>query len=255
MCQKLFNISMRLVVGWRESIKSAVIWNEDVSKSRVQVRTAQQQANKRWNYLDSTLKRPRRPPQWPASLWTTITSEGIELESQWRHHWIRERIPHLSRYVARTCDVIVTTFEGKTVFALAKKTSCVHSTSHRAQTSTLETNFLHKNFGKDLAFTMMIKKLKIFLVGDPTGPKPRISDLFAVQATFLPVSTHEPHQICRKDVFGCFTPSHDISSQNVDRNILFLKKIKISTGWQRHLFFYFLVITPQPLRLAANKGL
>ena len=34
-----------------------------------------------------------------------------------------------------------------------------------------------------------------------------------------------------KGVFGCFTTSHEISNQNIDRKILFVKKIKITTRW------------------------
>jgi len=36
---------------------------------------------------------------------------------------------------------------------------------------------------------------------------------FAVQATFLPASTHKPNQICIKGVFWYFTTTHQISSQ------------------------------------------
>jgi len=30
---------------------------------------------------------PRRPLQWTANFWATITSERIELESQWKYHF------------------------------------------------------------------------------------------------------------------------------------------------------------------------
>jgi len=48
---------------------------------------------------------------------------------------------------------------------------------------------------------MIIKKVETFY-GGPAGRKTHILGAVAVQATFLPASTHEPHQICGKGVFG-----------------------------------------------------
>jgi len=67
-------------------------------------------------------------------------------------------------------------------------------------------------------FAMMIK-LKRYMVGGPGGQKPRILGLFWGSNHFLPASIHPPHQTCRKGVFGCFTSSHQISIQNIDRKI------------------------------------
>jgi len=108
----------------------------------------------------------------------------------------------------------------------------------------LERNCLHKNVGKDLTFAMMITKVEAFLIGSATVQKNTDFVLFAVQATFLPVCTHEPHQTRRKGVFGCFRTSYQFSSQNIDRKILFLKKIKISTRWPTYFSGLFLAKTP-----------
>ena len=57
------------------------------------------------------------------------------------------------------------------------------------------------------------------MVRGQTDQYPKIWGIFEVQATFLTVGTHESHQIFRKDVFGCLTPSRQFLSQNIDRKI------------------------------------
>jgi len=60
------------------------------------------------------------------------------------------------------------------------------------------------------------------------------SRIFLRFKPLLTVNTHETHQNCGIDIglFGCFTISHQISRQHIDRKILLLKKIKISRNTQ-----------------------
>ena len=84
--------------------------------------------------------------------------------------------------------------------------------------------FRIKNFGIDLTFAIIvIKKVETFWWGVQEGKHHRFVSL-QVQVTSLPASTHQPHQTCRTGVVECFTTSHEISSQNIDRKIIFLKK-------------------------------
>jgi len=108
--------------------------------------------------------------------------------------------------------------------------------------------FYIKNVCEDLAFAMMIKKVGTSFVGDQGGKNLGFRGYFKVQVTLLPASTH---QTCSKSVFGCFTTSHPISSQTIDRKILFGNKIEISTRWLSSFQGLVLVINPQLLRLAA----
>jgi len=60
----------------------------------------------------------------------------------------------------------------------------------------LEITFHRENVGEDLSFAMMTKKIEISFRGEQTGQNPTIYEIFAVQATFLPVNNHEPSQSC-----------------------------------------------------------
>jgi len=76
---------------------------------------------------------------------------------------------------------------------------------------------------------MMIKKVDISFGGGSKRTKPRISRIFTGSSHFS-ASQHPPTPPnLQKGVFGYFTVSHQISSQNIDRKILFVNKIKIST--------------------------
>ena len=121
--------------------------------------------------------------------------------------------------------------------------------------NTLETNVLRK---KCLWRTYLCSddhKSWIFLVGVQEGKNHAFWGYFGVQATFLPASIHQPHQTCRKDVFWCLTKRHQISSQNIDRKILFVKNSKKSIRLPSSFQGLFLAITPQSLRLAGTQGL
>jgi len=98
---------------------------------------------------------------------------------------------------------------------------------------------------------MMIKKVEISFGVGSKGPK---TTDFGGILKFKPLfcqSAPTPNHTCRKDVFGCLTTSHQISSRNIDRKILFLNKIKKSTRWPSYFLGLFLAITPKLLRLAA----
>jgi len=56
---------------------------------------------------------------------------------------------------------------------------------------------------------MMIKKVEIFWWGSNVE-KNMDFFFFAVQATFLPVNTHEHYQSCSTGTFGCLTTSPPI---------------------------------------------
>jgi len=71
----------------------------------------------------------------------------------------------------------------------------------------------------------MIKKVETCWVGVHEGKNHGFRFFF----TFLLASIIEHHQTCKKGVLECFTTSYRISSENIDRKILFVKKVKIST--------------------------
>jgi len=99
----------------------------------------------------------------------------------------------------------------------------------------------------------MMIKLRLYIVEGPGGQKPRIFGLFWGWSHFQPASIHPPYQTCRKVVFGRFTSTQQISIQNIDRKILFAKKIKISTGWMSTVQPLYLAINPQPPGYQANQ--
>ena len=137
-------------------------------------------------------------------------------------------------------------FRGKrTYFAKATK-PMVASTKHVGNKLSTQ-----KAFVKTLSLQWWSKKLKFLLVWGPRGQKLRISVVFWSSSHFSASQHPPPHQTCRKDVFGCLTTSHQISSRNIDRKILFLNKIKKSTRWPSYFLGLFLAITPKLLRLAA----
>jgi len=55
---------------------------------------------------------------------------------------------------------------------------------------------------------MMIKKVEKKSWWGSNGAISKLLGVFDVQATLLTVGIHEPHQSCRKCVFGCLTTSH-----------------------------------------------
>jgi len=82
--------------------------------------------------------------------------------------------------------------------------------------------FHTKNVWEVFNFAMMIKKVDTSSLGGcPGGKNLRLRGYFEVQATYLPVGRHEPHQTCRKGVFWYFTTKYQLSSQHFGTNILF----------------------------------
>jgi len=77
---------------------------------------------------------------------------------------------------------------------------------------------------------MMTKTVDTSFGAGPRGTNLGFRGYFEVQVTFLTVSTHQPHQTCRKGVFGCLRTSHQIPSQNINKKILFGKKSKYPLG-------------------------
>ena len=137
---------------------------------------------------------------------------------------------------------------------LRKPVASIQAAIH-LKPSTLETNFLYQKCLERLYLCNDDKKMTLLLVGGPTGQKPRISEYFEVQATFLPASTHQSHQTCRKGVFGYFATSHQYSSQNIDSQILFVKKIKITTKWLNNFLSLFLAMKISKFNREINRRL
>jgi len=154
---------------------------------------------------------------------------------QYRTFWGRSR-PHVTSMWRRY---------RKTCFSRRLgKTSCVHSSSHTAQTKHVGNKLsAYKMSVKTLPLQWWSKTLKRVLVGVQVGKKHGFRGYFKDQATFLLASNHQPHQTYIKGVFGCFTTSHQISSQNIGRKILFLKK-SISTRCPSSFHDLFLALTP-----------
>jgi len=77
---------------------------------------------------------------------------------------------------------------------------------------------------------MMITNVEFFLGAQSNGAK--TSD-FGGELRFKPLFCQSvptnPTKVAEKVYLACFTKCHNISSQNIDIEILFLKKIKKST--------------------------
>jgi len=61
----------------------------------------------------------------------------------------------------------------------------------------LKITFHIKDVGEDLSFAMMTKQIAIFLVGVKQVKIQLCMEIFAVQATFLPVNNHKPSRSYR----------------------------------------------------------
>ena len=112
--------------------------------------------------------------------------------------------------------------------------------------------FYIRNVCEDLTFAMIIKKVDACFGGGSKGAKATdFGGILRFKPFFCqPASTHQPHQTSTKCVSGCFTISHQSSSQNIDRKIIFVNTIKISTRWLSSFQGLFLAIIPQLFRLA-----
>jgi len=108
--------------------------------------------------------------------------------------------------------------------------------------------FYTTNVGKDLTFAMMIKKVETFLVGDPRGQRPRI--LFFLSWSHFAASQHPrtPPNLQKMCIWVLYNIPPNFKP-NYWEEILFVKKIKISTRWLSRFLGIFLPITPQSLRL------
>jgi len=82
-----------------------------------------------------------------------------------------------------------------------------------------------------------------------SGPEFECQEATRFKPLFWPSVPTNPTKAAEKAFFGCLTPSHQISSQNIDRKFLFVKKIKKSTWWPSYFLGIFVAISPKPRRL------
>jgi len=82
-----------------------------------------------------------------------------------------------------------------------------------------------KNVGKDLTFAMMINKVEVCLGEGSKGTKTMGFEFFCASSRFSDNWYPRPLPRLQKrcSLFGCLTPSHQLSSQNIDRKFLFVK--------------------------------
>jgi len=88
--------------------------------------------------------------------------DQIALESQWRHRRIRKTQTHLSKYVARTSDVIL---EENPFFTLPKNLVVFIQKAVDGKPNTLEIKFLHKKCQLPSSLFESNRKQWTFLVG------------------------------------------------------------------------------------------
>ena len=130
-------------------------------------------------------------------------------------------------------------FRGKKFLRRLGKPVTSIQTAIELRTNTLEIIFSIKNVGKDLTIAIMIKK------GEWNEAILKDFNFFAVQAIFLAVNSHQPHQSCRTCVFECLTTvllNWGMVHHRVNENFTRMNDRRaVNEGWMKFLFLIFFI--------------